>query len=191
MQRGALIQHRHHFVDIGDRVHGIEMEHIDASSLDSSQCVDLMLAGNYDCVLPCLTIHDYLAFRLAEVAHAAKLETRVIMYTASPDERMLRMFDGVLGKPLFDRDVRAFAEAMARPVRRHATRADLECALAQALVTSDLVHYGGRTVRQTAPSLERYRERNPPLPERALMELAGEHHKLQRDCYSGGYATYH
>jgi hypothetical protein len=180
MQRGALIQHHRHHLEIADRLQGIELEYIDPTSLDSPRCIDLMLAGNYDCVLPCLTIHDCLAFRLAEVAHVANLETRVIMFTASPDERMLRLFDWVLGKPLSDLDVRGFAQAMARPVRRLRTRVELDSALAAALPTAYLVHVGGHTEWQPAPSLSLYRQRHPALPVLALTELAREHHKPHR-----------
>jgi len=174
MQRGALIQHDPRLW-VADCLVNVELDYIDPRSLDGPQCVDLMLAGGYDFVLPCLSLRSYLAFRLAEVAHAANLETRVITYAPSPAPSMLAVFDGVLSTPLSSCDTRTFAEMIARPVRRHRTREDLDCALAEALAMADLVRVGARTERQPVTTLSAYRDCHPCLPWRALVELAAIH----------------
>src|SRR6185295_11093630 len=140
MQRGALIQHDPGMW-LADCLVNVELDYIDPRLLDGPQCVDLMLAGNYDFVLASLSLRSYLAFRLAEVAHAANLETRVIVYAPSPAPCMLAVFDGVLSTPLSSCDTRTFADMIARPVRRHRTREDLDCALAETLATADLSVY--------------------------------------------------
>jgi hypothetical protein len=173
MQRGALIQHDRD-PKIVECLRNVKLEYIDPQTLDGPQCVDLMLGGNYDFVLPCLTLHSYLAFRLAEVAHAANLTTRVIMYTAWPDPCMLRMFDGVMSKPFDQRDVRVFTETMAHPVRRHRSRLDVDRALEDALSAAYLVQVVD-DAEWESPTLSVYREYQPPLPWRALAELAQIH----------------